>query len=201
MNWRWFISGTVRQASDLHGHVRKLLASQMDLLNPEAIDAIRQSLVALKNAISTTADRKQLTAAMDAVEQSANKWLKPYPNASTRENIEVVLVAVAVAMGVRTFFLQPFKIPTGSMQPTLYGITEVDMRGVPDNGSDSTLGGRVRNLFSGVSHIQLKAAADGELDGVEPVRRIFPFVTYQRFLLGGVYHKIWFPPDNLPRRA
>jgi signal peptidase I len=32
------------------------------------------------------------------------------------------LVAVIVAMAVRTFFIQPFKIPTGSMQPTLYGI-------------------------------------------------------------------------------
>ncbi len=40
-----------------------------------------------------------------------------------RENLEVVLVAVAVAMGVRTYFVQPFRIPTGSMQPTLYGIT------------------------------------------------------------------------------
>jgi len=39
-----------------------------------------------------------------------------------RENIEVLLVAVIVAMAVRTFFIQPFKIPTGSMQPTLYGV-------------------------------------------------------------------------------
>ena len=57
------------------------------------------------------------------LEKVANKWLKPYPNAAWRENVEVLLVALAVAMGIRTFFLQPFKIPTGSMQPTLYGVT------------------------------------------------------------------------------
>jgi signal peptidase I len=40
-----------------------------------------------------------------------------------RENGEIVLVAVLVAMAFRAYFLQPFRIPTGSMQPTLYGIT------------------------------------------------------------------------------
>ncbi len=40
-----------------------------------------------------------------------------------RENVEILAVALAVAMAFRTYFIQPFKIPTGSMQPTLYGIT------------------------------------------------------------------------------
>jgi signal peptidase I len=40
-----------------------------------------------------------------------------------RENAEVFLVAILVAMAFRAYFLQPFRIPTGSMQPTLYGIT------------------------------------------------------------------------------
>ncbi len=42
-----------------------------------------------------------------------------------RENFEIIVVAVAAAMGLRAYFIQPFKIPTGSMQPTLYGITAV----------------------------------------------------------------------------
>ncbi|MEI9864457.1 MAG: S26 family signal peptidase [Limisphaerales bacterium] len=59
---------------------------------------------------------------MEELEFAANKWIKPYPHSAWRENIEVLLVALSVAMAIRTFFLQPFKIPTGSMQPTLYGV-------------------------------------------------------------------------------
>ena len=36
-----------------------------------------------------------------------------------REYLESVVVAVLLALVVRTFFLQAFKIPTGSMRPTL----------------------------------------------------------------------------------
>ncbi|MDD5677183.1 MAG: signal peptidase I [Kiritimatiellae bacterium] len=39
-----------------------------------------------------------------------------------RENLEILVVALAVAMAFRTYFVQPFKIPTSSMSPTLYGI-------------------------------------------------------------------------------
>src|SRR6185503_6450407 len=40
---------------------------------------------------------------MKGLEDVANKWLKPYPNPGLRENVEVLLVAIAVAMGIRTF--------------------------------------------------------------------------------------------------
>ncbi len=39
-----------------------------------------------------------------------------------REYVDVLAVAIVVAFGIRALFLQPFKIPTSSMQPTLFGI-------------------------------------------------------------------------------
>ena len=39
------------------------------------------------------------------------------------ENVEVMFVAIVIALGLRAYYLQPFRIPTGSMQPTLNGIT------------------------------------------------------------------------------
>jgi signal peptidase I len=38
-----------------------------------------------------------------------------------RENIEVVLFAIVMAMGLKVFAIEAYQIPTGSMQPTLMG--------------------------------------------------------------------------------
>src|SRR5579859_2473187 len=120
---QWFLSGTVRHATAMRKHVLKLLNHQRDILSPQAIAAVQAGMLELQAAIAAKADKAALEKQMEKLEEVANKWLKPYPNAAWRENVEVLLVALTVAMGIRTFFLQPFKIPTGSMQPTLYGVT------------------------------------------------------------------------------
>jgi signal peptidase I len=132
MKLRWFLSGTVRQATDMCKHVEKLVNAQRDILSAQAIDAVNAALREMKSAIDSVVDDAALRKKMEELEKAANKWIKPYPNAEWRENIEVFLVAIVVAMGIRTFFLQPFKIPTGSMQPTLFGVTEKDLRADPN---------------------------------------------------------------------
>ncbi len=43
-----------------------------------------------------------------------------YPKkGALRENIEAILVAIVIALFIRTFFVQAFKIPSGSMKQTL----------------------------------------------------------------------------------
>lgn len=46
-----------------------------------------------------------------------------YPKSALVENVEFFLVAALVILGIRTYFVQPFKIPTNSMWPTYNGMT------------------------------------------------------------------------------
>jgi len=45
-----------------------------------------------------------------------------YPKTSLADNIEFFLAAAIVILGIRAYFVQPFKIPTNSMWPTYFGM-------------------------------------------------------------------------------
>ena len=68
----------------------------------------------------TKSDRRRLL--LGELEKQYGDLLKTDRHHGRRENAEVALVAIALALGVRAYFLQPFKIPTHSMRPTLLGI-------------------------------------------------------------------------------
>ncbi|HEU6449180.1 MAG TPA: signal peptidase I [Verrucomicrobiae bacterium] len=120
---RRLFSRTIREAVAMRKHVQRLFNAQRDLLKPEGIGAIQAKINELNLAIAANENDGKIRIKTEELQFAAEKWIKTHPHPVWRENVEVLLVAIAVAMGIRTFFLQPFKIPTGSMQPTLYGVT------------------------------------------------------------------------------
>ena len=201
---RWFLSKTVREAVAMRRHVWKLLQHQRDILKPESVAAVQSALNNVRAAVKSGAKRDVLKSEIKLLEDTANKCLRPYPHAGWRENVEVLLVAIAVAMGIRTFFLQPFKIPTGSMQPTLYGITSYPdfshARGFGGNDTrDFTIPtgiARVQDWVQGTSYVLLKAEKDSTYDGMSRPLRFVLFNLKQTVWCGGKPHTFWFPPDT-----
>lgn len=217
---RWFISKTVREATAMRKHVHRLLRAQSDILSPQAASNVSSALAEMQGVLRSNIPKTELRKQMERLEDAANKWLRPYPNAHWRENIEVFLVALAVAMAIRTFFVQPFKIPTGSMQPTLFGVTSTpDLTHrrmmTPQMVAEQFArrdalqfpGGlqRVREWFQGISYIEVKAKTDGRLERINPPVGIRIFNFWQTLYIGGKAHTIFFPPDygqsDLARRS
>ena len=218
---RWFFSKTVREVYAVHKHYRRLLSAQRDILSPQAIGAIQAALNQLKTAVNGGGNKGAIRIKAEELQFAAEKWLKPYPNAAWRENIEVLLVALAVAMGIRTFFLQPFKIPTVWMQPTLFGVTSTPDFTKIEFWRNPSLPGerekiqseineqlkgrdtlqiptgmeRIKQWFEGNSYIHVTAKADGVIDSVGKPMKILIFNLWQTFSINGVTHTIWFPPD------
>jgi len=196
MLWlRWLFSRTVRDALNLCRHVERLAHAQADLLSPAAREGLQNATSELRRVLREGANPIAVREQMDAVEDAARQWLLRYPHPRLRENFEVMLVALAVAMGIRTFFLQPFKIPTGSMQPTLFGVTSVNLLQYP--GFQPPKGWqRIREWFAGVSYVKVVAKTDGPIQRVDPPVRLLFFNLKQTLWIGGVPHTIWFPPDT-----
>ena len=207
MIFRWLMSKTVREALTVHKHYRRLLAAQRDLLSPQAIGAVQAKLDELDAAMQE-GHTGRINIKADELQVTAEKWLKPYPHTAWRENVEVLLVALAVAMGIRTFFLQPFKIPTGSMQPTLFGVTskpdflqvlqlqsmtedlttirkayeqqlEIQRSMVMPTGWE-----RIKQWFEGTSYVHVVAQKDGYFKRVGTPVKFLIFTIQQSIFLG-----------------
>lgn len=214
---RWLISQTTREACAVRKHYRRLLLAQKDLLSAQAIAAVQLKLNELGAAIKGGHSGRMRIQA-EELQFAAEKWLKPYPHAAWRENVEVLLVALAVAMGIRTFFLQPFKIPTGSMQPTLFGVTAKPDYGPVWDAVSLGQDDRARAAFQstqreqknlvipggwhrllawlqGNSYLHFVAPVDGSVESVGPVVHFLIFNLKQTFVFAGQEYTLWFPPD------
>lgn len=200
MTIRWFLSGQVREAAEAHKHVRRMLNAQRDLLAPNAVDAVNSSLADTQRTIDSDADKAAIKKQVEELEATANKYLRPYPNSGWRENVEVFLVAIAVAMAIRTFFVQPFKIPTGSMQPTLYGVTTDNYRNDPTVKFPTGWNKFVDAVVRGTFYHHKVAEEDIELLEIRH-KQVARFINKHDLIVrtgsGGLKTiPIWFSPDE-----
>lgn len=98
-------------------------------------------------------------------QKSFYKALVPTPSFKViRDWLDILAVGIAVAFGIRALFFQPFKIPTSSMQPTLFGIHYIEKNPVGNSVIGKTVP-VVDNLLFGSNRAYLKLNANGKFEG------------------------------------
>lgn len=128
----FFTPRHVKEARHCIEAARRILRYRIDLLTRDEYEQVDRKIEALV-AATRTRDKAAIRAAIDDLETVAGRVVPARPHAGWRENCEVILVAIVIAAGVRAFIVEPFKIPTGSMQPTLNGIIASESDDPPPN--------------------------------------------------------------------
>lgn len=101
---------------------RKFVHYKRDLLSADRIAEIESRRDDLIAAIKSGDRAKVDEASKQLRGVCENSLPHEKPVGWLEENVEVMFVAIVIALGLRAYYLQPFRIPTGSMQPTLNGI-------------------------------------------------------------------------------
>jgi signal peptidase I len=120
----WFSPGWLKKADRFSKGVKKFIAYQRDLMPEDRLAEVQAAKSEYDAAMK--AKNRAVLEGDDGLEKKllkmCEKAVPDYNSSPLKENVEVIIVAIIVALGIRAYYLQPFKIPTSSMQPTLNGI-------------------------------------------------------------------------------
>lgn len=166
----------VQQGRQFVKDARKIIAYKKDLWTPEVLAEFETKVADLEKA-TKGGQAGPIEGAAHALDALCARHLPKVSDPGTRENVEVFLVAIVVALAVRSFFIQPFTIPTGSMFPTLNGIIGYRTEQEPPNAlkqfADSALLGR--------TWVNTVAKSDEQIEQISEVSRFLLF-TYTKVI-------------------
>jgi signal peptidase I len=174
-------------------HAEKLVRYRKDLMDEATLLEFKTQLKSLQRAMKIR-DEPAAKPAAEALHALYVKHMPSPKDAAWRENIEVILVAIVVAVGIRSYFLQPFKIPTGSMQPTLNGIIGHPMPA--DQPAPNLLRQIGEFLVLGRNYINVVSAEDDQVTQVLPKKFAF-FFTFSQIICSRQEFLVYAPPDTL----
>ncbi len=138
-----------------------------DLLSPQENHQLLAATGEVKARLAEKADAGKLKLSLEKLEGVLRTTGGSiYPASSLVENVEFFLVAAIVILGLRAYFVQPFKIPTNSMWPSYYGMTHELFTAGEEPG---VVGRAARLVAFGATHFAAEAPRAGEV--MIPVNR------------------------------
>ncbi len=133
-----------------------------DLMSAAELGSLQQATETVRQQLRAKADSSKLKLGIESLESVLRKvGGTHYPKSSWTENVEFFLVAAIVILGVRAYFVQPFKIPTNSMWPSYNGMTP-EVFAKPSDEPNQAMRA-VRFVTLGARPHVLNAADDGEI--------------------------------------
>lgn len=115
----WSKEAKVRKkANQILSQTKSVLEKNISKINPGSAALIKQRIGSLEAALAE-GNTKDILIETSALEGASHDYLSKYTKSKLRQNIEALVFAVVLALLIRTFVFQPFKIPSGSMIPTL----------------------------------------------------------------------------------
>ena len=189
----------------------KVFAYRKDIISSQEGKELESANTELANQIKTrpvySVDLEKAAKRVDrALNNSGSLY---YHKKSWVENVEMLLVAAIVVIGIRSFFVQPFIIPTNSMYPSFFGMQP---NVYDDNEDIPNIAERaIDKILLGASHFSVESETKGKLylklqggapfrfvQGTFPNGRFFIFPNTLKeyiFEIGGKEHKLLVPAE------
>ena len=98
--------------------VRAIIRKKRSFLAPREADHAEVRIAACEEAIER-GSLHEIRTSRKALRIFFDDNLRSYGKSAVRQNVDTIVIAVALALAIRAFVFQPFKIPSGSMLPTL----------------------------------------------------------------------------------
>jgi len=190
----FFLPSHIKAAEEFLGLLQKEYKYYHDFLTGKELEKLNEAIAETEGAIQSP----QTTA------EDVEKLLEKHKsvgflgvNRSWRETAELLLVVLIVVLGIRSYFLQPFKIPTNSMWPTLHGI--ISESRMDDSGKGLPLPSIPQRVFDilihGKTYHRVTAQASGTIDSVHEAN--YWLTQFTCFTAGGRSYWVWATPNEL----
>ena len=110
-----------KRAKDNLKQIKKILKKKKNIIGEDKVSLVQNEIEQIELFMAQCTSPEELENQFVEFDSVVAPIIKPFKKSVIQEYAEALIVAVILATIIRTFIVQAFKIPTGSMQPTLHG--------------------------------------------------------------------------------